>query len=73
MQLPPINFQDLSMLLAVIATMLLATSEVLSTRHEKLLLLDKKRLHLASLIIGMLFLATVAINIATIILSFHPS
>jgi len=71
MDLPfPLSFWDISLLLAVTALVLLVTSELLSPYYGKTSLsINKKRLRTAAMTTSVLFLTTVAIRIATIILN----
>jgi hypothetical protein len=64
MLLPPITVQDLSMLLAVSAILLLVTAELVPyVFGEKTLILDMKKLRNLALVLGVLFVVTVAINV----------
>ena len=64
----PLNFLDISIWLAVTAIILLTTAELISPYYGKTnLLVNKKRLKRAALIMGTLFLITVAIQIYGII------
>jgi len=64
----PLNFWDVSLWLAVTAIILLITAELTSPYYGKTnLLIDKKKLRKTALIIGILFLITVAIRIYGII------
>jgi hypothetical protein len=64
----PLSFWDLSLWLALTAIILLITSELISPHYGKTnLLINKKRLRNISLTISILFLATIAIRIYTII------
>ena len=66
----PLTFWDISLWLAVTAIILLITSELISPYYGKTnLLINKKRLRNVSIIVSTLFLITVAIRIATIIIS----
>ena len=66
----PLGFWDISLWLAVTAIILLITSELISPYYGKTnLLINKKRLRNVSIIVSTLFLITVAIRIATIIIS----
>jgi hypothetical protein len=66
----PLSFWDISLWLAVTAIILLITSELISPYYGKTnLLINKKRLRNVSIIVSTLFLITVAIRIATIIIS----
>ena len=66
----PLSFWDISLWLAVTAIILLITSELISPYYGKTnILINKKRLRNVSIIVSTLFLITVAIRIATIIIS----
>ena len=66
----PLSFWDISLWLAVTAIVLLITSELISPYYGKTnLLINKRRLRNVSIIVSTLFLITVAIRIATIIIS----
>jgi len=66
----PLTFWDISLWLAITAIILLITSELISSYYGKTnLLINKKRLRNVSIIVSTLFLITVAIRIATIIIS----
>jgi hypothetical protein len=66
----PLSFWDISLWLAVTAIILLITFELVSPYYGKTnLLIKKKRLRNVALIVSALFLITVAIRIATIIIS----
>lgn len=66
----PLTFWDTSLWLAVTAIILLITSELISPYYGRTnLLINKKRLKNAALTVSILFLATVAIRIANIIIS----
>ncbi len=68
MQLPPLTFSDLSLLLAVGAIILLIMSELASPSYDPTnLTINKKKLRTAALTIGILFLITVATRIIGII------
>jgi hypothetical protein len=70
MQLPPLTFSDLSLLLALGAIILLITAELTSPYYGLTnLTINKKKLQNAALTIGILFLVTVAIRIVNIITS----
>lgn len=64
----PINFDDLSILLATMAIILLITPELMSFYHRKLLI-NKKRLRAAAIVFSVFFLITVVIRVVNIILS----
>jgi len=64
------GFWDISLWLAVTAIILLATAELISPYYGKTnLVIEKKRLKQAALLLGALFLITVAIRIYGIITS----
>ncbi len=66
----PLDFWDISLLLAITSIILLITSELLSPYYGKVnILVNKKRLKNAALIFSLLFLTTVALRIASIILN----
>jgi len=66
----PLTFWDTSLWLAVTAIILLITSELISPYYGRTnLLINKKRLKNAALTVSILFLATVAIRIANIIIN----
>jgi len=66
----PIDFWNVSLWLAVTAIILLITAQIVSAYEGPgSLLVDKKRLKSAALVIGILFLVTVAIRIYGIIIS----
>jgi hypothetical protein len=63
MSLPPIAIQDLSMLLAVSAILLLVTAELIPYIFgEKTLVSDMKKLRSLSLALGIMFLLTIIIE-----------
>ena len=64
MLLPPLTLQDLSLLLAVSAILLLVTAEIVPyVFGEKTLVSDMKKLRILAIVLGILFLVTVAITI----------
>lgn len=66
----PLNFWDISLLLAITAIILLITSEMLSPYHGKInICVNRKKLKNAAFAVSILFLATVAIRIVSIILA----
>lgn len=66
----PLSSWDISLWLAVTAIILLITSELVSPYHGKAnLLINKKRLKRAALIVSILFLMTVVIQIYEMIAS----
>ena len=68
MQLPPLMFSDLSLLLAVGAVVLLITAQLSSSSYGLTnLIINKKKLRNAAFVTGALFLITVAVRIIGII------
>ena len=66
----PVDFWNVSLFLAVTAIILLITAQLVSAYDgQATLLIDKKRLKNVALIMGILFLATVAIRFYGIIIS----
>ena len=66
----PLSFWDLSLWIAVTAMILLVTAELASPYHGQTnLLINNNRLEKAAIIMGILFLITVAIHIYGIIAS----
>jgi hypothetical protein len=66
----PLGFWDISLLLAITAIILLITSELLSAYYGKInILINRKKLKNTSILFSVLFLATVAIRILSIIIS----
>jgi hypothetical protein len=66
----PLSFWDISLWLAITAVILLIASELISPYYGKTrLLINKKRLRNLGLAVSTLFIITVAIRIATIIIS----
>jgi len=64
----PFGFWDISLWLAVVAIILLATAELISPYYGHLnLLIDRRRLRRVALVMGMLFLVTVALRIINLI------
>lgn len=64
----PLTFWDFSLWLAVTAIILLATSELISPRYGKTsLIIEKRRLRQAALLLGILFMLTAVIRIYLII------
>jgi len=60
----PLTFWDFSLWLAVTAIILLATSELISPHYGKTsLIIEKKRLRQAALLLGILFMLTTVIRI----------
>jgi hypothetical protein len=67
----PLNLLDISLLLAIIAIVLLVTSELLSPHHRKEnVLINKKKLRTAAIAFSILFLATIVIRIVGMITGF---
>jgi len=65
----PLTFWDISLWLAITAIILLATSELISPHYGKTnLIIEKKTLREAALILGILFLLTVLIRIYAMII-----
>ena len=66
----PLSLWDTSLWVAITAIILLITSEFISPYYGKTnLLINRKRLRNVALAVSILFLITVAIRIATIIVS----
>ena len=66
----PLTLWDISLLLAVTAITLLVTSELLSPYYGKInVKINKKRLRNAAMTFSILFLATVALRLANILLN----
>ena len=66
----PLGFYDISLWLAITSIILLATSELISPHYGQTgLTIEKSRLRRVALILGLLFLATVAIRIYQIIIT----
>jgi len=65
----PLNLWDASLLLATLAIILLITSELLPHYGRVRILINKKRLRNTAAAVSILFLITVAIRIADIILN----
>jgi hypothetical protein len=64
MLLPPITLQELSLLLAVSAILVLGTAEIVPyVFGEKTLVSDMKKLRILAVVLGTLFLVTVAITV----------
>jgi len=63
MLLPPFNLQDISILLAVSAILLLATAELVPyISGEKTLISDIRKLRNMALVLGVLFLVTITVT-----------
>ncbi|MGD0451415.1 MAG: hypothetical protein ABSA79_10235 [Candidatus Bathyarchaeia archaeon] len=68
MQIPPLTFSDLSLLLAVNAITLLITAELESPYYGLTnLTINKKKLRTAALITGILFLITFVIRLIELV------
>lgn len=66
----PLSFNDISLWLAITAIILLITAELISPQYGQAnLLIDKRKLRTAALIVGLLFMLTVVIRIYGIITS----
>ncbi|MCK5610410.1 hypothetical protein KAR91_51530 [Candidatus Pacearchaeota archaeon] len=66
----PLGFYDISLWLAITAIILLATSEIISPYYGQTgLIIEKGRLRTVTLILGFLFLSTVAVRIYQIIIT----
>jgi hypothetical protein len=66
----PLALWDISLLLAVVAIILLITSEILSHYYGKISIqINRKRLRNAALAFSVLFLVTVAIRIVGMVIS----
>ena len=66
----PLSFWDISLWLAITAIVLLVTSEMLSPYYGKInIRIAKKKLKNAAFAVSILFLATVAIRIISIVLT----
>jgi hypothetical protein len=64
----PLGFWDLSLWTAIMAIILLATSELLSPSYGRTqLMINRKRLRVVGLIVALIFLATVAYRVYQII------
>jgi hypothetical protein len=70
MSLPPLTVSDLSILLAISAILLLITAEILPyIVGQKTLLSEIKKLRTLAILIGVLFLVSIAITIYNLISS----
>jgi len=66
----PLSFWDLSLWLAVTAIILLVTSELLSPYYGRTsIIINKKRLRIVSLFLGILFMLTVVVRVYEILFS----
>jgi hypothetical protein len=61
----PMNLSDISLWLAVMAIILLITSELISsaTEYSRNIIIEKKRLRIVALALGVGFMATVIMRI----------
>ena len=64
----PINFDELSVLLATMSIILLVTPELMNFYSRKLLI-NKRRLRIAAITFSIFFLTTVVVRVVDIILS----
>jgi hypothetical protein len=65
----PLNIWDISLLLAVCAAILLVTSEILSPHYGRTSIkINRNRLKNTAIAFSILFLATVAVRVATILI-----
>lgn len=65
----PLGFNDISLWLAIIAIIILSTSELSSPKYGQIgLVIEKDRLRMVALILGIIFLCTAAIRIYDMIL-----
>ena len=66
----PLNFGDISLLLAVLAVILVVTSEIISPYYGRLtMLISREKLRKVSLVFFVLFLATLIIRVFEVVLS----
>lgn len=66
----PLSLQDLSLWLAIIASVLVITLEVISPQYGRVrIFVDKRKLRKVALIISILFSITSALNIISMFLS----
>jgi len=64
----PLSFWDFGLWLAVVAIILLATAEIISSYYgEATIFVEKSRLEIAALILGLIFIFIVAIRVYEII------
>jgi len=64
----PLSFWDFGLWLAVVAIILLATAEIISSYNgEATIFIEKSRLEKAALILGLIFIFIVAIRVYEII------
>jgi hypothetical protein len=70
MQLPPVNFSDISLLLAVSTIVILITIEISSTYYGRTnLILERQKLQTVGICIFAAFLVAVAIQVINIIIA----
>jgi hypothetical protein len=65
----PLDFGDLSILLAMTAIVLLVTSELLPSYYRKILI-NRKRLRRTAIVFSIFFLITVTLRVVNILSSF---
>lgn len=66
----PLTFWDISLLLAVSSVVLLVTSELLSLHYGRIgAKINRKKLKNAAIVFSILFLITVAVRIASILIN----
>lgn len=66
----PMEFNDLSLWLAITSIILLTASELLMSKYDQIhFIIEKKHLKTTALILGFLFLFTVAIRIFQMIIA----
>jgi hypothetical protein len=66
----PLGFWDLSLWTAVVAIILLVTSELLSPYYGKTgIMINRRRLRLVALLVAFLFLGTVAYRVYQIVIT----
>ena len=65
----PLSMSDISLWIAIMAIILLITSELLTSYSERFgdFLLDKKRMRLAGLFLGVAFMVTVLLRVISLI------
>jgi hypothetical protein len=63
----PLGLWDLSLWTAIMAIILLATSELLSPYGRTRLMINRKRLRIVALVVALVFLATIAYRIYEIV------
>ncbi|MEJ5328312.1 MAG: hypothetical protein WHU54_08735 [Candidatus Bathyarchaeia archaeon] len=59
----PMTLSDISLWLAVMAIILLITTEIISSITEPQIMIEKKRLRVVALALGIAFMATVVMRI----------